>query len=178
MISSIANKYARALADVVGESRAERDLLRELQAFGALLEEYEELGDALDNPAIPFSAKRRIVEELQEPLSISKSVVNFILVILKNNRMKKFDDFVRAYEEVVDRRSGVVRVDVYSPHALGSSARERLNRAIASLTGSEVKLNYNVDEALIGGLKLRFGSQIFDGSIQTQLEQIRRQLSR
>lgn len=177
MISSIATKYARSLADVAEENRLERDILNELREFSSLLRDHHELRDVLNSPVIPFSAKRRIIENLQGVLSLSKPVLNFILVILENNRMKKFDDFVRAYEDVADQRSGVVRVDVFSPHSLESSVRERLNRAIGDLTGSQAKLNYKVDEALIGGLKLQIGSQIFDGSIQTQLEQIRRQLS-
>lgn len=177
MITSIATKYARALADVADESRIERQVLTELQTFRDLLVEHEELQDALNSPAIPFSAKRKIIEGLEERLSLSRPVVNFLLVILENNRIKKFADFVLAYEEVVDQRSGVVKVDVYSPHVLEPSIQERLNQALSSLTGSQVKLKYNVDGALIGGLKLRVGSQVFDGSIQTQLEQIRRQLS-
>jgi len=177
MITSIATKYARALADVAGESQNEREVLEELQTFRDLLVEHEELHDALTSPAIPFSSKRKIVEGLQELLQLSRPVVNFLLVILENNRMKKFVDFVQAYEEVVDQRSGVVKVDVYSPRVLDPSIQERLGQTISNLTGSQVKLNYSVDEALIGGLKLRVGSQVFDGSIQTQLEQIRRQLS-
>jgi F-type H+-transporting ATPase subunit delta len=54
---------------------------------------------------------------------------------------------------------------------------QRLQKAVSTLTGKKAKINYHVDESLIGGLKLQIGSTIYDGSIGTQLEEFRRRLA-
>lgn len=177
MTSSLAAKYARALLDAVSEAGREAATHDELTAFERLLSEYEELRDTLENPAIPFSAKRRIIEVLAERVPLSPSVRNFLLVVLENGRMAHFAKIVAAYQLVWDERRGVVRGRVSSARELERDARRRLESEIRRLTRQEVKLQYDSDSDLIGGVKLQVGSTIFDGSIQTQLREIGRRLA-
>lgn len=176
MASSIALKYARALADVAFESKSEDNSLAELEAFRRLLGEYPELREALQNPAVPFSAKRGVVEGVAKKLPLSGHILNFVLIILEHNRIRKFHDFVDAFREVVDQRRGIVRARVFSARDLPEPVKTRLGRAMSGYLGKKVDLSYRTDESLIGGLKLEVGSMIFDGSIRTRLDVIHKKL--
>ncbi len=175
MVTSTASKYAQALAEVAFESRSSEGVLKELTEFQELLQNAE-LQDALFSPALPFAAKRSIVEDLAARLSLREITLNFILVLLQNSRLDQFGEVLEAYQEVLDEHNGIVRGDVYYSRDLPSDAKDRLEEAIASWTGKKVKLRYRRDESLIGGLKVQIGSSVFDGSIRTQLDEIQRRL--
>lgn len=178
MSSSTPSRYARALAEVALESKQEIRVQEELSAFAELLTSHKELWDALTNPAIPFSAKRNIVEEIGRRASLEQIIVNFVLVLLEHARIHQFQETVEAYDEVLDEFHGVLRAHVVSSEELTTDVHERIRGIAAGLTGKKVKIDYEVDQALIGGFKLQIGSTIYDGSLQNQLDEIRRRLDK
>lgn len=169
-------KFAQALADVAGELKREDQVLEELTSFSALLDSNKELMEALTHPAIPFSAKRNIVQELAKEIPLTQTVVNFVLVLIERTRLPQFQEVLEAYEGILDELHGIVRADVFASEKVDKAADQRLQKAVSTLTGKKVKINYQVDESLIGGLKLQIGSTIYDGSIAIQLEEFRRRL--
>ena len=170
-------KFAQALADVARELKLEDQVLEELSGFSGLLESNKELMEALTHPAIPFSAKRNIVQELAKKIPLTQTVVNFILVLMERARLPQFQEVLEAYESILDELHGIVRADVFACEKVDKAVDQRLQATISTLTGKKVKINYHVDESLIGGLKLQIGSTIYDGSIGTQLEEFRRRLA-
>jgi len=177
MISSISTKYAEALVGVATDLQKEDKVHDELIAFGELLESHEELQETLTNPAIPFSAKRKITEELADKMALGKTVVNLILVLLENARMNQFQQILMIYRNLLDEQRGLVVVDAFSAKEIKVSDRQNLEKTIANLTGKKVRLRYHIDEKLIGGLRLQIGSTILDGSVETQLNQVRQHLN-
>jgi F-type H+-transporting ATPase subunit delta len=178
MQSSIALKYARNLVEVAAEAGREAEVHKELQAFRDVLNSSQELRDTLDNPAIPFVAKRRIIEELALEIPLQKTAVNFVLVVLGNARMNQFERILEAVGSVLDERKGIVQADVFSARKLGNEMRRKLEGSLAELTGGKVRLEFVLDPDLVGGLKVRIGSEIYDGSVRTQLNAIQRELTR
>lgn len=177
MASATALKYARALADVAFESGRQERASQELAALASLLKSHAELRKALENPVIPFSAKRRIMEQLAPRLPLSDMMLNFTLIILENARIQQLQDIAAAFQEVLDERRGVVRGRVRSARQLDQPVRTRLASAMSAHLGKTVHLSFEKDESLIGGLKLQVGSMIFDASIRTQLEVIEKRLA-
>jgi F-type H+-transporting ATPase subunit delta len=176
LISSTLTKYAEALADVAEETGLVDRIIGQLDGFKNVLEGHEELREVLSSPGIPLIHKRPIVEKIATRLDISRIVVNFLLVLLERDRLDQLDEACDAFQEVLDRRSGIVRATVISARPLAQSIRERLEKTVGNLSGREVKLDYEVDGDLIGGLRLQLGSMVFDGSVRTQLEELRRRV--
>ena len=174
MSSSTTSRYARALAEVAVESQRESRVQEELSSLAELLASHKELRDTLTNPAISFSAKRGIVEGIGRSASLEPMIVNFVLVLLEHARIHQFQEAVEAYDDVLDEFNGVLRAHVVSSEELKEDVCGDIGEVATSLTGKEVKIDYEVDEALIGGFKLQIGSTIFDGSLQNQLDEIRR----
>ena len=176
MIPSSLNLYARALADVASQSEQEEAVGADLVAFGELLASHQELRSTLGNPAIPFSTKRRIVEAIGRGAPLSPMVVNLTLVLLERARMHQFDELMAAYQAVLDERSGVLTAEISSCLVLQEEMKSRLQEALSRMTEGKVRINYQQDESLIGGLRLQIGSTIYDSSVRTQLEELRHRL--
>lgn len=178
MASSRARRYARALAEVAVQEGRETRVQEDLDSFGAALEASPELVETLMSPAVPFAPKRRIVEELAGRLSLVEITVNFILVLLEYGRIEEYGEYVEAFRDAMDQRAGVVRGVVTSARGLDSKVRSRLEEALSEISRARVRLSYEEDESLIGGLRVQVGSVIYDGSIRTQLEEVRRRIGR
>lgn len=177
MVSSTSMKYARALAEVAAESDVTQQAQADLKAFQETFRTHRELRDILFSPSVPLVAKRNIVEAVARKMGLSEILRNFLFVILERSRLQLLDEFAEAYQEVLDEWAGVARVAVRSSHSLGSEAQERLQEAMSTITGRTVKFSYEVDEKLLGGMRLQVGSVVYDGSIRTQLEELRRRLA-
>lgn len=177
MISSTSVKYARALADVADEMELVRPVGTDLQKFAATLAESEELRQALANPAFPLQLKQNVVRKVASRLKLNPIVVNILLLLTERSRMGQLGEVVEAYQQIMDDAAGVVRVSVVSAVGLSDRIRGQLTETLTSLTGKEIRLEYQEDPELIGGLKLQMGSTVFDGSIRTELEQLRQELS-
>ncbi len=177
MVAVVLLKFAQALADVAGDLKQEEQVLEELSSFSTLLGSHKELMETLTHPAIPFSAKRNIVQELAKEIPLTQTVVNFILVLIERARLPQLQEVLEAYANLLDDIHGIVRADVFACEKVGQAVDQRLQKAVSTLTGKKVKIHHHVDESLIGGLKLQIGSTIYDGSISTQLEEFRRRLA-
>ena len=177
MSSPTSSKYARALAEVAVDSKQEVRVQKELAELAELLASHKELFDTLTNPAIPFAAKRKIVEEVGRKASLEQMTVNFVLVLLEHAQIDQFEEVVEAYDDVLDEFHGVLRGRVVYSEELKTDVHERIREIAAGLTGKEVEIDYDVDGKLVGGFKLQIGSTIYDGSLQNQLEEMRRRLT-
>lgn len=177
MVSSTADKYAAALVEVAAEQNLTERILRELQEFSQTLAGSDELRDFLASPALPLTVKQNVLRQLAVRGRYCTSVVNFLLLLQERSRLARLGEILDAVEREVDVRTGVVRAEVASAHPLAPPVRTRLESALGGLTGRKVKTTYQLDQQLIGGLKVQIGSVVYDGTLKTQLDQLQRELA-
>src|SRR5450755_2811537 len=173
MPAAVASRYARALVDVVlaPSAAAEPDRVRQdLRGFEQALAASDELSLALESPSISRSRKRAVIGRLAESLSISKVATNFLLVLIDHRRTTELSGIIDAFEKLVDERRGILQVEVVSARQLEQPRQDDLKRQLESMTGKTVGLNVKVDGDLVGGLVVRLGSTVYDGSVRGQLE--------
>jgi F-type H+-transporting ATPase subunit delta len=174
----VANRYARALADVIiarGETNAVSDELRD---FAAMVAGHGELREMLANPVIPFDRKRAVLDALLARRPLRETSNNFLRLLLANQRMHRLDRVLKSLERELDSRAGVLAADVTTARPISDVEREQLRNRLGSMTGKEVRLRFDIDPDLIGGVVTRLGSVIYDGSIKSQLERMKEELAR
>jgi F-type H+-transporting ATPase subunit delta len=172
---SIPRRYARALLAIGVDSRLYEKLGAELDSFVALLD-HEDLKTALTNPSVPHSQRKAVVEQLIARLSPTATVRAFLLLLVDRNRIEILPDIAREYQALADAHVGRVRAEVTSAEPLAGENVTRLKRALEQKTGKQVILEQRTDPELIAGMVTRVGTIIYDGSIRTRLEQLRRAL--
>jgi F-type H+-transporting ATPase subunit delta len=171
-----ATRYARALLDVVV---LEGDLEHVEQELSALAEMYAgnpELKKALTSPAVSVTGKRGIVEALLSRAQTSPVLSKLILMLADRNRLALLPELAADYRERLMDHRQITRADVTTALPLLPEEVTQLNDRLTAATGRRVTMTTHVDPALIGGVVARVGSTVYDGSIATQLENMRERL--
>jgi F-type H+-transporting ATPase subunit delta len=181
MISVVAARYAKALADVVtagvhASTAAQADsaqITAQLRAVDEMIDSSTELKNALASPAVAPSRKRAVMARLVEPMNLSAQVRNFLFVVIDHGRVQQLESIIEAFENLADERLGFVRADVASTYAMTEAQRAALEVQLSRLAGKKTRLRYTTDPALVAGVVAKVGSTVYDGSVRGQLERLR-----
>ena len=176
MGGSVARRYAKALFEIgVAEGSYER-LGQELEHLAKAYTDSADLRLVLENPVITVSEKQRILGALLPRIAPSPSVQRFARLLLERGRIGILRAAARVYSELADARAGQVRATVTTAAPLSAPELERVRRALETRTGRKVLIQAAVDPALIGGVVARVGDLVLDGSVRTQLDEMRQRL--
>ena len=175
-IETVARRYATALADVVMKTGEIETTRAELRAWEQMIAGSAELESAFANPSIAAAKKEAVLEGLIAKAKSTKTTSNFLRILLKNGRLTDLPVVNERFEAVLEERGGVVSGEVISAHGLDEAARRELMTNLEKLTGKTVKLAFEIDKDIIGGVVTRVGSTVYDTSVRTQLENLREEL--
>jgi F-type H+-transporting ATPase subunit delta len=172
-------RYARALASVVAEQHLDAVQVRsQLSEFTSVLEASPELREVLEDPSIPEAQKLGVLNGLAERSGWPPAVRNFVAVIVKHDRLREYGAIVAAYVEVADAEGHVAEAEITTAREIGDSSKQLLEQQVSKLSGgSQVKATYKQDESLLGGAVVKVGSKVYDGSVKSQLEQLKAKLT-
>jgi len=175
-VETISRRYGTALADVVLKNGDAAAVKNELKLWQELLAASSDLQNAFGNPSLAHSKKEKVLEALIAKTKPSKTSANFLRVLLRNGRLMQLAQINERFEQVLEERSGMVAAEVTSARELTDGLRNELKTNLERVTGKQVKLNFTVDPSLIGGVVTRLGSTVYDGSVKTQLENLKEEL--
>lgn len=167
--------YARALFDAAREADAVEQVGRELGDFVAALAASAPLRGVLGDPQVDAAAKARVVNELTrgaQPL-----VTNTLCLLLDRGRFEIVDGMREEYDALAAVEADVVNVEVTSAVELTAATQDKIAARVAEVTGRRVEVARRVDPAIVGGLVLRIGDTIVDGSVSARIRQLRRRLA-
>ena len=173
-----AGEYATALADVAIASGRAEALRQEVRAFAEVAAGSADLRNFLSSPAIPRTAKHDLLEKLVTHSGGSNELRNFLFVLVDHHRTNILGEIATEFETVLLRRMGIAEANVTSARELSVAQKQKLAGTLESVTGKKIEARYAVDPTLVGGLVVRIGSTIYDGSVRAQLQQIAARLNR
>ena len=129
----------------------------------------------VDNPAVPFSARRSAVEQLLGP-AVSQSACNLALLLTKHGRFAMLPEVSAEYDALVREARGIVAATVTTPAPLSAKELADVKSRVEKLAGAKVELTTATDPALMGGLTIRIGDRLIDDSLQGRLTRLRGRL--
>ena len=129
----------------------------------------------LANDRVSMDEKRRLIDRA---LDISPLAKNLALMLLQRGRLGSASSIRAAYQERLDRERGVANVQVTTAVEMTPSEREAAMARLRELTGAyEVRITADVDPEILGGMVVRVGDRMIDGSTRTRLIQLKRSLA-
>ena len=176
MPMAVANRYARALADVVARQGNYREIQKELEVFTAAFHASSELREIFDTPAVTPEGKQKVLGAVLARLGSSPITTNFLRTVAANYRMRFLDEILVAFARTVNDRLGIAEVKVFSASELPEEARKDLSARFQEVTRKQVEMEYHLQEELVGGILARIRSTLYDGSVRGHLERIREKL--
>lgn len=174
-MSVAANRYAKALLDVLYPASAELGL-EQLVKFSSLLSSQVQMRQLFENPTIAADRRKEVFRGIADSLSYEIHVRNFLNLLIERNRLDLLADIVSAYQKLLDEKLGIVRAQVTSAGPLDATQQQDIASRLEQVTGKHVRVELSVDPALIGGVVARVGSTIYDGSIRQQLQVFKQRL--
>ncbi len=174
---SIARRYARALLEVASERGSVDRVMDQLAGFAQVLQQNPDVADVLVNPAFTRAQRMGLVEGLVRAAGdVDPSVVNLLRLLVDRSRFAYLADIARVYRDLADAKAGRVRGKVMSARPLDAQVLSRIEQSLERLLQRDVVLEAQVNPKLIGGMAAQVGSVLYDGSLRTQLEELRRTL--
>lgn len=176
-MKAVAQRYASALADVALEHKNAEQVKAELASFVGMVQESADLRNFLASPAVQPQNKQAVIGKLVERLGASKTLRNFLFLIVENRRAQFLPQIQQAFEQQLQARLGVVEAYVVSARELSAGERGELEKVLGQITGKRVEGRYGEDPSLIGGAVVWIGSTVYDGSVREQLNRLRTRLA-
>ena len=177
-MAAVSSRYARALAEVIAKTKLDPTAaVSQLRTFAEAFQASPQLREVWESPAIPSNQKLGVLDALAARAGVTtRTLRNFIAVLIDQDRIALLPEIAVQVERELNARGGRIDADIVSARELTQEQKTELLAEIARVTGKTVLPRYATDQSLIGGVKVRVGSTIYDGSVRGQLERMRRQL--
>jgi F-type H+-transporting ATPase subunit delta len=173
---SIARRYAKALFSLAVEQGTVQGWNDRLLTLKDAVERSPDLRDVLANPVYTREQRQAIAAQLGEALKLAPAPANLIALLADRNRLAYLGGIIDTFRELADAHLGRVRAKVTSAVPLDAAAAQSIADRLSAATRREVILDREVDPAILGGVVAQVGSVVYDGSLRSQLEDLRRTL--
>jgi F-type H+-transporting ATPase subunit delta len=177
-MAAVLGRYARAYAEVVVKHRLNPEkTVAEFEQVAQLVNGNRELRNVLLNPAVNREQKLGLLDAIINHIGATKMLRNFLAVLIDHRRIGHIGDLVELFRQELNRRMGIADARVTSVRELTPVEKTSLEKELAEITGMTVRATYSEDARLLGGVLVRVGSTIYDGSVHGCLERIRQDLA-
>ncbi len=177
-MSVFSSRYARAFSQVVVAAHLDSGAAQQqLADFAATVTGSRELREVLMDPSIPQEQKVRILDAISGRIGMLPQVRNFVAVIVGHDRLGDLQDILTDYARIADEQSGLVEAEIISAHPLNEADRAQLEQQVSAKAGGTARVSYSQDASLLGGVVVKIGSTVYDGSLKAQLMDMKRRLA-
>lgn len=176
MTGTAARRYAQALFDLAGEKGLVEQFRKELAAVSRFLDSQPEAVAILADPLVAAADKKGLIDKTF-PGPLHPLLHNLLHLLVDKRRIESLGEVIASYGRLVDRHDNVIEVQVTSAVALAADEQTGLSRALEKATGKHVRLVGTVDQKIIGGLVVRIDDRLYDGSLRTRLDRLKREMA-
>jgi F-type H+-transporting ATPase subunit delta len=172
---SVVRRYARALFDTASRSGMVEQVEDDLKAVDQVLRTLPRLLRALRAPTIPAPRKEALLDRAFGT-RVGPLAMRFLKLAVQRRREDILSDVYLEYHRMANEARGILPVQVTAAVPMADADRDDLAQALHARTGKQVVLQVSIDPGILGGLVLRMGDTVLDGSVRTRLEQLRARL--
>jgi F-type H+-transporting ATPase subunit delta len=174
IVSGMAGRYASALFSLAREGQQTDQVASALATFGRMIGESPDLERLVRSPVFSAEDQVKALGALLDKAAISGIAANFIKLVASKRRLFAIRDMIGAYGKLNDAYRGVARAEVTTAAPLSDAHVAALKDALKGVTGGkDVEISVKTDPSIIGGLVVKLGSRMVDGSLKTKLNSIR-----
>jgi len=175
---SLARRYAKAVIEL-GQANDNADRMgSDLRSLAKAMKDSAELQSVLTNPAIRRADRRRVIDGLLQAIGALPMSKNLVYLLLDSERMSSVPDISREVDAMIEAKSGRITAEITSARPLEIAQLTEITVALEKLSGKKVTVTKREDESLLGGVVAKLGDTVYDGSLRTQLRNLRDELTK
>jgi F-type H+-transporting ATPase subunit delta len=172
-VSGLAERYAAALFELADERHALDDVAGDLRELRAMLQQSGDLLRLVRSPVLSRADQGKAMAALAENAKLSKLTGDFIAVVARNRRLFAVPAMIEAYLRKLADRRGEITAEITAAQALSDAQQSALGEQLRRVVGGRVAIDVRVDPSLLGGMIVKIGSRMVDGSLKGQLQRLR-----
>ncbi len=176
--SAISRRYASALFGLGRDDGSFADYGKDLQEFTEFYRENPDFRNVVSNPLFKMEDRKTILEYVLIRSGFSATVKNFLNLLLDKNRIDAIESITGVYSELTDESLNIAHAEIVTARPLKKSALELVLKSLKELTKKEIMPEIKEDRDLIGGMIVKIGSLVLDGSVRAQLEGLKESFKR
>lgn len=172
------SRYAKAFADVVASAHLDAaEVDKQLKDFLATWDASAQMREVFGDPSVPAVQKIAVLDKLKG-LHLIPQVRNLLAVLVEHDRISSVHEVVAEYHKELQERLGVYQAEITTARKLGPDDATALLEQVGKLTKGKVEASFKLDESILGGVVVRIGSTVYDGSVLGRIERLKEELSR
>jgi len=175
---AVSRRYAKALILIGQEDGQAEQYNAELESVVGLFDTQDGFEQALTNPLFNKNDRKKVLEAVLAATDLSAIMKSFLVLLFDKGRIGFLREIASFYKDLADELKGVVKASIVSATELSSDAVDKIREALSQKTGKEIVLNVEQDPNLIGGVVTKIGDLVLDGSVKTQLMNMRETLKK
>ena len=175
---AVSRRYAKALILIGQEDGQAEQYNAELESVVGLFDTQEDFETALINPLFNKNDRKKVLEAVLAATDLSEIMKSFLILLFDKGRIGFLREIASYYKDLADELKGVVKASIVSATELSSEAVEKIKESLSKKTGKNIVLNVQQDPGLIGGVVTKIGDLVMDGSVKTQLMNMRETLKK
>jgi len=176
--TEVGDRYAQALFDLALETGRLDAVRGDLKSLKAAWIESADLRRLATSPVISADDQGKGLSAIAAQAKFDKTTINFLGLLAQNGRARDLPGVIAGFETRYAKHTGVVAAEVVSAQALDAKQVAAIAAALSKSLGKAPELTTRVDPAILGGLKVKVGSKLFDASLKTKLDQMKFALKR
>jgi F-type H+-transporting ATPase subunit delta len=176
--TEVGDRYAQALFELAQQGEALDAVLNDLKALTGLLRESKDLSRLVGSPAFSSEDKRKGLQAVATQAGFAPLTVKFLGLVAVNRRASALPAVIASFQRLYDKHRGVVSAQVTTAVKLTAGQLAGVQKALAQALGQEPEITTAVDPSILGGMKVRVGSRLFDASLKTKLDSLKFALKR
>lgn len=176
MTNSVGMQYASAIFDLAYEKKCVTDYYQALDVINTVIKD-EDISKVFMHPSITLDAKKEILKK-SISTEIDETLLNFLYVLLDNNRLFDLPLIVVAYKELLNKYENVIEVDLYYKYPLTDEQRVEIKDKLSNYYQKKVVLHEILDDSLIGGIKITTAGEVLDVSVLSSLSNLKNSLKK
>jgi len=169
-------RYAKVLIEVARRDKLLPRVREDLRSFRELLKSHPELEGFFSDPKVNPLRKQELLEELLSVADYEEIIKNFLRLLASRRRLPYFEEIWEAFESEINRLEGVVVAKVVSPFPLSAGQTRKIARQVSRVLSKKVEIKSRVDPSIIGGIVIKIGDTVYDGSLKKQLQLLKERL--
>ena len=166
-------RYAQALFELAEDAKSLKSVEKDVAKLKSTFANSEPLREALNNPVFATEDKVAVVRDVAIKSKVSKLVTNFVGTAAQNRRASEIPAMFHAFEELVAIKRGSETAKIVSAKKLTAAEMTKIKSELKKSLGRTVDVETSVDPSLIGGFVVKIGSQLYDSSLKTKLEDLK-----
>ncbi len=176
--TDVGSRYAQALFDLALETKALDAIEADLKALKAMVAQSADLRALLASPKFAAADKARGLNAIAERAGLADTTRKFLGVLAANGRANALVQIIHAFERRLAAHRGIISAQVVTAVALTPAQNEGLAAALRLALGKDPQIETRVDPAILGGIKVRVGSKLYDASLKSKLDSLKFALKR